>query len=390
MSKNKLAFSTLLVHAGEKPDPVTGAIAPILVRTKTYKQPEFGKVSDWQYSRAKNPTRNILEEKLVALEGGGFATVFGSGNAATANFFLTLNPGDHIIFCEEVYGGTYRLATQLFNKFGIIFDFVDFSNLKKVKEAVKTNTKYFFVETPTNPSLHIIDLAKVSKLSKELKIPFVVDGTFSPPCSTKAFEYGAEIIIHSLSKYCAGHNDVIAGAIITKNEKIHEKFKFLQRTVGAILSPDECYRVIQGIKTLELRWKRVSASAQTVAEFLAKNNKLKKVSYPGLKNHPNHKVAVKQIKNGFGAVVSFELKNNQFSKIKKFVEKVTEDDIIVYGESLASPETILAYPRLMSHCSLTQEDRDSLGISDSFFRLSVGFEDPQDIIARLEAGLKTL
>ncbi|OHA27072.1 MAG: hypothetical protein A3C06_01060 [Candidatus Taylorbacteria bacterium RIFCSPHIGHO2_02_FULL_46_13] len=384
------SFETLSVHAGEKPDPITGAVAPALIRTKTFKQPQFGKEGVWQYSRGKNPTRSILEEKLAALEGGGDATVFSSGVAAEAMFFLTLNPGDHVLFCHEVYGGTFRLMEQLFKRWGIAFDFIEFKSFEHVSKYIRPTTKYFFVETPTNPSLHIVDLALVKKISEKTRISFVVDGTFAPPCSTQAFTYGAETVIHSLSKYIAGHNDVIAGAVITKNKELHEKLKFMQKTVGAILSPDECYRVIQEAKTLTLRWKRVSKSAQKIALFLSRHAKIKRVLYPGLSSHPEHRVAKRQMKNGFGAVISFETKTSSLAKLKSCVEKVTENGLIVYGESLASPETILAYPPLMSHKSLSKKDRLSLGISDSFFRFSVGFEDPDDLIRELERGLRRL
>lgn len=380
------------MHGGEKPDPVTGAVAPVLVRSKTYRQAEFGIEGLWQYSRGNNPTRAILEEKLAALEGGAYAyaSVFGSGVAAEAMFFLTLSLGDHVLFCQEVYGGTFRLIDKFFKRWGLESNFIEFKSLEYVQKYIRPSTKYFFVETPTNPSLHIVDLKLVHQISQKTGIPFVVDATFSPPCTTQAFKYGAETVIHSLSKYIAGHNDVIAGAVITTNKELHEQLKFMQRTVGAILSPDECYRVIQEAKTLTLRWKRVSESAQKIALYLSRHPKIKRVLYPGLSSHPQHRIAKRQMKNGFGAVISFETKATNLRKLKDFVGRATENGLIVYGESLASPETILAYPPLMSHKSLPKEDRLSLGISDSFFRFSVGFEDSADIINALEKGLCTL
>ena len=388
--KREWGFSTKLVHGGEKPDKETGAIAPILVRSKTFAQKEFGIESKFQYSRGKNPTRQKLEEKLVELEGDGQATVYASGVAAEAAFLFTLSPGDHILCCQEVYGGTFRLLDQLLSNFGITFDFVDFSSEKSIEAGITPSTKYLFVETPTNPSLHIIDLSLVARISKKTGIPFVVDATFSPPCALQSFEFGAETVIHSLSKYIAGHNDVIGGAIITKNEKLQEKLVFLHKTLGAILSPDECYRVLQEIKTLELRWKRVSETALEVAKFLEKSNQIEKVLYPGLPSHPGHAIAKRQSKGGHGAVVSFVLKNKHHFKLKKFVDTLREHGPVVYGESLASPETIIAYPPLMSHKSLPKDVRESLGIRDGFFRLSVGFEDPADIIYGLEKALMIL
>jgi len=390
MKNNTRGFATKLVHAGELPDKETGAIAPVLVRSKTFAQKEFGVESEFQYSRGKNPTRVRLEEKLVALEGGGEASVYGSGVAAEAAFFLTLSPGDHILFCQEVYGGTFRLLDQFLSRFGITFSFVDFTNENSIRGGITSQTKYLFIETPTNPSFHIIDLALVSKISKETGIPFVVDATFSPPCATRPFEFGAETVIHSLSKYIAGHNDVLGGAIITRNKKLHQKLVFLHRTLGALLSPDECYRVLQEVKTLDMRWQRVSQTALEVARYLQKSNKVERVLYPGLPSHPGHAIARKQTAGGYGAVLSFVVKNTKHAALKKFVDTIREHSPIVYAESLASPETIIAYPPLMSHKSIPPEIRQSLGITDGFFRLSVGFEDPKDIIQGLEAGLKTL
>lgn len=389
-SKREWGFSTKLIHSGEAPDKETGAIAPILVRSKTFAQKEFGIESEFQYSRGKNPTRQKLEEKLIELEGGGCATVYASGVAAEATFFLTLSPGDHVLCCKEVYGGTFRLLDQFLSTFGIKSSFVDFGTEKSIRSGITPSTKYLFVETPTNPSLHIIDLSLVAKVSKDTGIPFVVDATFSPPCALQSFEFGAETVIHSLSKYIAGHNDIIGGAIITKNEKLHERLVFLHRTLGAILSPDECYRILQEVKTLELRWKRVSGTALEVAKFLEKSNLIEKVLYPGLSSHLGHTIAKRQSKGGYGAVVSFVLKKKDNSTLKKFIDSLRKHSPIIYGESLASPETIITYPPLMSHKSVPKDIRESLGITDGFFRLSVGLENPEDIIFGLSEALKTI
>lgn len=389
-SANSWRFSTRAVHAGEKPDAETGAVAPVLVRTKTFAQKEFGADPEFQYSRGNNPTRSKLIEKLEALEGGGSATVFASGLAAEAAFFLTLSPGDHVLCCQEIYGGTFRLSEHFLKGFGIILDFADFSDAESIQAGITDRTKYLFVETPTNPSLHIIDLELVRQISKKTGIPFVVDATFFPPCALNSFDFGAETVIHSLSKYIAGHNDIIGGAVITRNKKLHERLLFLHRTLGAILSPDECYRVLQEVKTLEIRWKRVSQTALEVARFLEKQKQIKKVLYPGLTSHPGHAIAKKQSKSGFGGLISFILKKEDKRSLKRFVDTLRKHSPVIYGESLASPETIIAYPPLMSHKSLPKDVRESLGITDGFFRLSVGFEDPQDIIQGLNAGLQTL
>ncbi|MGH7239792.1 MAG: trans-sulfuration enzyme family protein, partial [Candidatus Saccharimonadales bacterium] len=316
------------------------------------------------------------------------ATVFGSGDAATTMFLLTLKPGDHLICCKELYGGTIRLLDQLFAGFGIKTSYVDVEDLVAVKKALTAKTVGIWVESPTNPKLGVIDLEKVGNIAKRLKLRFIADLTFAPPCATDPFAYGAETVIYSLSKYFAGHNDVIGGAIVTRSKELNDRLCWLQRSVGAILSPDECYRVIQGIKTLEMRWVRVSSTAQRVAEYLEAHDGIAKIYYPGLTSHPGHDVIKKQMKRGFGATLSFDLINNEENKIRQFVNRLQESQIIVYGESLASPETILAHPASMSHGALTQKQRDELGIGYSFFRLSVGFEDPEDIIAALDDALE--
>lgn len=386
-------FDTLAVHAGEKPDPQTGAVAPIVVRSKTFKQKQFRVEAEYQYGRGKNPTRAALEEKLAALEnasgGGGefFATVFSSGNAAVTNFFLTLNPGDHILLGKEVYGGTYRILDTVFKKFGILYDFVDFNIESEVRACIKDATKYFFIESISNPSLHVVDLKLVQKISEETKIPIIIDGTFLPPNAIQYFDYGVETILYSLSKYFAGHNDVIGGAIITKNVVLCERLKGLQRAVGAVLSPDETYRVLQGIKTLGLRWERVSETALKVACFLESHPQVKRVAYPLLDSHPDCKITQRQLLRGAGGVVSFELCTSDLVEVEKFVNKLTESGTIIYAESLASPQTILAYPAWMSHRALPVVDREKLGITDGFFRLSVGFENVEDIVAEFVKAL---
>lgn len=387
-NKIKQGLGTTLVHGGEQPDPLTGAIAPVLVRTKTFRQPIFGEEAKWQYSRGKNPTRTILEDKLEALVGGGQATVFGSGDAATAMFLLTLNPGDHLICCKELYGGTVRLFDQLFKKFGITTSYVDIENIDEVRAAKTDKTVAVWVESPTNPKLGVIDLAKVGEIAKTLNLRYIADLTFAPPCTTDPWQYGVETVIYSLSKYFTGHNDVIGGAIVTRNKDLHEKLVWLQWSVGACLSPDECYRAIQELKTLELRWGRVSQSAQTVAEFLQGHPQIDKVYYPGLTDHPGHETIARQMQNGYGATLSIDLKCTDLELIGKFVHKLQSTNLIVFAESLSSPETILAHPASMSHRGLTDEQREDLGINDNFFRLSVGFEDPQDIIETLEESLK--
>lgn len=382
-------FATLAVHAAEAPDALTGAVAPVLVRSKTFAQ-TFGVDQVFQYSRGKNPTRLQLEQKLALLDGGAYATTFASGVAATAAFLFTLNPGDHVLCCQEVYGGTFRLLEQVFRKYGITADYVDFSSEASIKAGIKPNTKWLFVETPTNPSLHVIDLTLVSSVSKQQNIPFIVDATFSPPCSTLPLNHGAAVVLHSISKYIAGHNDVLGGVLITNDPLLHEQFAFQQKASGAILSPDESYRVLQGVKTLHLRWERVSQSSLYIAKFLEQQLGVGNVLYPGLETHPSHLIAAAQSKNGFGGVISFKVSDASVPHLKAFVDSITAAGTIIYGESLASPETILAYPPSMSHKSLPRDIRLSLGITDGFFRLSIGFEAPDDIIKSLNNGFESL
>ncbi|GAC1500352.1 MAG: cystathionine gamma-synthase [Candidatus Saccharimonadales bacterium] len=390
MSKNNSnGFGTLLVHGGETPDPITGAIAPVLVRTKTFRQPEFGVESTWQYSRGKNPTRSILERKLEILTGGGQATVFGSGDAATTMLLLTLKPGDHIICCQELYGGTIRLFDQLFSQYDITTSYIDVQDIKAVNKARTAKTVAIWVESPTNPKLGIIDLEKVGSIARELGLRFIADLTFAPPCTTSPFDYGIETVVYSLSKYFAGHNDVIGGAIVTKNKHLYDRLVWLQWSVGAVLSPDECYRVIQEVKTLNLRWERVSSSAQTVAKYLDGHPLISKVYHPSLLTGETKALVDKQMKNGYGAALSFDLASQDNSLIARFVKELQMSGLVVFAESLASPETILAHPATMSHRSLTDQQRQDIGIGNNFFRLSVGFEDPDDIISVLRKALET-
>ncbi|HEX8834006.1 MAG TPA: PLP-dependent transferase [Abditibacteriaceae bacterium] len=387
---SELHADTVLVHSGDGPDAVNGSVAPVLVRSKTYRQPCFGEDAAWKYSRGTNPTRAALEAKLADIEGEGQATVYGSGLAAITILLLTLESGDHVLFSREIYGGTYRLLDQVFNRFGLTFGFADFSSEQEVQEKITPKTRYLFVETPSNPSLHVTDLQLAGDIAKATGIPLLVDGTFSPPVTTRAFDFGAETIVYSLSKYFAGHNDVIGGAILTRNAELHTRLKFLQSSVGAILSPDECYRVIQGLKTLHLRWERTCFNALKLAEYLQGHPAIKRTLYPGLPTHPLHEVAARQMSNGFGGVVAFETHCGDQGQLRQFIESLQARDTVIYGESLASPETILSYPIQMSHRSLPAEDLAALEITDGFFRLSLGFEHAEDLIEDFRRSLALL
>jgi cystathionine beta-lyase/cystathionine gamma-synthase len=390
MPKQSYGFSTQLIHAGEKPDPITGAIAPVLVRSKTFAQPGLGEEPAYMYSRGKNPTRTILEDKLAALVGGGEATVFSSGDAATTMFLLTLNPGDHILACKELYGGTVRLFDQLFARFGISVSYIDLECEDEVKAAMTKETVAVWVESPTNPKLGINDLGKIGKIAKKHRLQFVADLTFAPPCATRPFEYGIDTVIYSLSKYFAGHNDVIAGAVVTKNKKLHEQLCWLQWSVGACLSPDECYRLLQEIKTLNLRWQKVSSTADGIAAYLNQHTGIRLTYHPSLLSSDRKAIADKQMTAGYGSVVGFELIASDEKTRKQFVKNLISSGVIFYGESLSSPETIIAHPASMSHRGMNAQQRKELGINDNFFRLSVGLEDKEDIIKALASALSAI
>ncbi len=361
-------------------------LAPILVRSKNFHWPGIDADPHYKYSRGSNPTRTELENKLVALEKHGevlHAAAFASGLGAEAAFFLTLMPGDRVLLCNETYGGTYRLFHSFLHRFGIHCDFADLNDLEAATKKITPQTKYIFVEPLSNPSLLVNDLDKVALLSKKTGIPFVVDNTFCPPPAIYAFDYGATAVIYSLTKYFGGHADAVGGAVITKDVTLNEKLRFQQSTLGATLSPDECYRFLQGIKTLPLRWERISKTALTVAEWLSKHPNISKVLHPGLLSHPHHELAKRQFPNGIGSVISFEITTDP----RKFVDTIIDETDIVFGESLASPETLLCYPALMSHKSIPEAERLALGITDGFFRLSVGFENAEEIIGGLKKAL---
>ncbi len=378
-------------HITKKRD--NSPIAPVLVRSKNYHWPGLDADPEYKYSRGGNPTRSELEKALAGLEKHSetlHAAAFASGLGAESAFFLTLMPGDRVLLCDEIYGGTYRLFHQFLGRFDIHCDFADLNDVEAAKKKITDKTKYIFVEPVSNPSLNITDLKKVARLSEETGVPFVVDATFSPPPALYAFEYGATAVINSLSKYYGGHADAIGGVVITKDKELHEKLRFQQSTLGATLSPDECYRFLQEIKTLPLRWERVSKTAEKVSAWLEQHPKIRKVLYPTLASHPHHELALEQFPNGLGSVISFVVNAEDHEALARFVDTIIDETDIVFGESLASPETILCYPPLMSHKSLSEEDRQALGITKGFFRISVGFEDAGKIIGQLEAGLKSI
>lgn len=375
-------IDTVAVHGIGGPDPSTGAIATPIITAKNGAFRGIGDPIKIEYCRTQNPTRETLERLVAELEGGGDAFAFSSGIAAINCIFQTLNKGDHVVFSKKLYAGSIRLCDLILSKF-LEIDFVDPLNTKALKKSIKQNTKYIFIETPTNPLLEIVDLEAIRKISASAGVPFIVDNTFATPCLLQPFDYGAETIIHSSSKYLGGHNDLVGGVVVTRNKSFAETLKLYAKTLGATPSPYDVYNTIRGIKTLALRIRKHCENAQIIAEFLAADQNVSKVYYPGLTSHPGHETAKKQMK-GFGGVVSFEVKGDY----KKFAKNIADNAPPIYlAESLGGVESLLTHPATMSHAYLTPEQRKDVGIKDNLFRLSPGIEDSGDIIAKLKAAL---
>ncbi|MBI5148936.1 aminotransferase class I/II-fold pyridoxal phosphate-dependent enzyme [Candidatus Pacearchaeota archaeon] len=380
-------IETIAVHGGQHPDE-KGAIAPPIYASKNYSFLELEKSTGYEYSRSGNPTRTVLENLINELEDGFGCLTFSSGLAAIECLFQTLDKGSHVILSDKLYGGTFRLANKVLSKY-LEIETANFNNIKEIKSKIKSNTKYLFLETPTNPLLEIIDLNEIKKISEESGVPFIVDNTFATPYLLKPFEYSAETIVHSISKFLSGHDDVLAGAIVTKNIKLLEDLKLYSKTIGSVLSPFDAYLAIRGIKTLTLRMEKHCENAGKIAEFLSGNEKVKKVFYPGLKSHAGYEVARQQMK-GFGGVVCFEIDSDR-EGVKRFADYFASNpDVIYLAESLGGVESLIAHPATMSHSSLTEEQREKAGISYNLFRLSCGIENSSDIVECLENALRKI
>jgi len=378
-------FGTIAVHGGQEPDPGTGAVMTPIYQTSTYAQKSPGEHQGYDYSRADNPTRKVYEDSLATLEGAKYGLSFSSGLAAVDTILRTSQSGDHVICCDDVYGGTYRLFTKVFERFGLEFSFLDLTNLDQVKRAFKANTKILWIETPTNPLLKIFDIKALSRLARGNGALTVVDNTFLSPYFQRPLELGADISVHSVTKYLSGHSDLIGGALMTNDVSLYEPLKFLQMAVGAVPSPTECFLALRGIKTLHLRMSRHDENARILAAFLEKNEKIKKVIYPGLESHPNHALAKSQM-SGFGGMISFYLKCG-LVETKNFLKDL---DLFTLAESLGGVESLIEHPAIMTHASVPPETREELGITDSFIRLSVGIEDVEDLQNDLELALQRL
>lgn len=378
-----MKFGTKVIHAGLEPDPATGAIMTPIYQTSTYVQDGVGNHKGYEYSRTLNPTRHALEKNLAAIENGKFAACFGSGLAAMDCVIKMLNPGDEVISTNDLYGGSYRIFTTIFEKYGIKFHFVPMHDTKAIEAALNKNTKLIWVETPTNPMMNIIDIEAVSKLTKANNILLAVDNTFATPYLQNPLDLGADIVMHSVTKYLGGHSDVVMGALIVKDEKVATEMYRIQNSSGAVCGPQDSFLVLRGIKTLHLRVQRHCENGKIIANFLKNHQKIDNVYWPGFENHPNHLIAKKQMRD-FGGMVSFTLKGNKLEDALKVVKNVK---VFALAESLGGVESLIGHPATMTHASIPKEKRELTGVVDSLIRLSVGVEDVEDLIDDLSQAL---
>jgi len=380
-----MRFSTRAIHAGQDPEPVTGSVTVPVYLTSTYQQPGPGKEGKYVYSRTANPTRTALEECLASLEEGRHGLAFSSGMAATTTILLSLQKGDHVIAGDDIYGGTYRLFDQVLRKYGLQFTYVNPENPGNVENAIRKDTRLIWIETPTNPLMRIVDIRQISKISKKAHALLVVDNTFMSPYLQNPLQLGADIVVHSTTKYLGGHSDLIGGATITKDEDVHSSLKYLQNAVGAVPGPLDCYLVLRGIKTLAVRMDRHNDNARVVSELLTKQPKVEKVNYPGLPDHPQRALVKRQMR-GNGGMLSFQLKGS-FNQIKKFLKTLR---VFTVAESLGGVESLIEHPASMTHASVPKERRLKLGISDKLIRVSVGIEDVEDLVQDLDKSFKAV
>ena len=381
-----MKFGTKAIHAGIEPDPSTGAIMTPIFQTSTYVQTAPGKHKGYEYARTQNPTRSVLETNLAALENGTDAICFSSGLAAMDAILKTLNPGDEVISTNDLYGGSYRLMRAIYEKFGIKSIFVGMENTKELEKAISKNTKLIWIETPTNPMLNIVDIKKICKVAKDHNVLTCVDNTFASPYLQTPLDLGADLVLHSATKYLGGHSDVIHGCVITKSKKIADELRFIQNAAGAVPGPQDCFLVLRGIKTLHLRVERSCDNAKKIAKFLLSHPRVDKVYYPGLKTHPNHKIAKKQMRD-FGGMVSFDIHGGNFKDAQKILKGTK---LFSLAESLGGVESLIGHPASMTHASIPKKERLKVGLTDSLIRLSVGVEDASDLIEDLENALRNL
>jgi len=379
-----MKFNTKVIHAGVHPDSATGAIMTPIYQTSTYVQEEIGVHKGFEYSRTGNPTRAALENNLAALESGKYGACFGSGLAAIDCVVKMLNPGDEVISTNDLYGGSYRIFKTIFEKYGINFHFVNMLDENNIKDKINANTKLIWIETPTNPMMNIIDIKAVVSMAKESNIKVAVDNTFATPYLQRPLELGADIVMHSVTKYLGGHSDVVMGALITNDDAIAEEMYRIQNSSGAVCGPMDSFLVLRGIKTLHLRVQRHCENGEKIAHFLADHPLVDKVYWPGFESHPNHHIAKDQM-CGFGGMISFTLKGDDMELAKAIVSKTK---IFTLAESLGGVESLIGHPSTMTHASIPREERIKSGVLDSLIRLSVGVEDASDLIEDLKEAFK--
>jgi len=368
--------ATKYIHAGSHPDPSTGAIMTPVYMTSTYVQEAPGVNKGYEYARSQNPTRTALEEALAVIENGKYGLAFSSGVAATDAVIKLLNPGDEVICANDMYGGTYRLFTKVFERFGIVFRYVDTTDAANVEAAITANTKLVWLETPTNPLMNITDIAAVAAITKARKLILVVDNTFASPALQNPLDLGADIVMHSATKYLGGHSDVIQGALVMNDTELRDKLYFIQKSCGAVPGPMDCFLVLRGIKTLGIRMKAHCENGKIIANWLRANPKVSKVYWPGFEDHAGYAVARQQMKD-FGGMISFELKNDSVEEAKRVLSST---HLFALAESLGGVESLINHPASMTHASIPREERMKNGLSDSLIRLSVGIEDADDLV----------
>lgn len=377
-----MKFSTKAIHVGQEPDASTGAVAVPIYQTSTYAQEEVGKHKGYEYARTQNPTRSALEACLASLENGKYGLCFASGLAATNTVMNLLSQGDHVVVGDDVYGGTYRIFDKVYRRYGIDFTFVDARDPANVEKAIRPETKMLWVETPTNPMLQLADIKALSEIAKKKNLKMVVDNTFASPYLQRPLDQGADIVVHSTTKYIGGHSDVVGGTVITSNAEIYETLKFHQNAVGAVPGPMDCWIVMRGVKTLAIRMKEHCKNARKIAEYLEKHPAVEKIYYPGLAAHPQHELAKKQM-DDFGGMLSLVVRGG--FENAKLVLKSTK--LFTLAESLGGVESLISHPASMTHGSIPKEQRDARGVVDGLIRLSCGIEDVDDLIADLEQAL---
>ncbi len=379
-----MKFNTKTIHGGQhNVDPAYGSVMPPIYQTSTYSQTTPGGHKGFEYSRSGNPTRSALERSLASIENGKHGLAFGSGLAAIDAVIKLLNPGDEVISTNDLYGGSYRLFRKVFEKFGIKFHFIGMQDASKIEDYINKNTKLLWVETPTNPMMNVIDIVACSKIAKKHKLLLAVDNTFATPYLQQPLDMGADIVMHSATKYLGGHSDVVMGALIVNDDALAEQLYFIQNASGAVCGPQDSFLVLRGIKTLHLRMQRHCENGAVIAKYLSTHLKVEKVYWPGFPSHPNHEIAKEQMKD-FGGMISFTMKGNTLADAVKVVEKLK---IFTLAESLGGVESLAGHPASMTHASIPKEEREKTGVVDSLIRLSVGIEDADDLIEDLKQAL---